>query len=117
MKDTRCSACGHARVFHQIGTGTGVPVGREYCDDRHSDPCSCQKFIPIKAINPLKLSITVPYDPSWKILEVLLSVHCISLEPNEEPSPDYFIIEVPAMERLGKIIEVLQTWYKHCVMR
>lgn len=39
-----CSSCGHERRFHRIGTGAGVPVGQEYCDDRHSAPCSCVKF-------------------------------------------------------------------------
>ncbi len=45
-----CSACGHARVFHQVGTGrigmgNGVPKGTEFCDDRHADPCGCRKFV------------------------------------------------------------------------
>lgn len=41
-----CAACGHARVFHQIGTGNGVPVGQPYCDDRHApQPCRCREFI------------------------------------------------------------------------
>lgn len=45
--DDRCRSCGHSKVFHQIGRGTGVPFGVEYCDDRHDDPCSCKKFIPV----------------------------------------------------------------------
>lgn len=40
-----CKACGHSRVFHQIGRGTGVPAGKAYCDDRHSLPCSCTGFV------------------------------------------------------------------------
>lgn len=40
-----CAYCGHARVFHQIGTGHGVPVGVPYCDDRHSEPCNCAGFV------------------------------------------------------------------------
>lgn len=46
----KCLKCGHAKVFHQIGTGNGVPVGQAFCDDRHDKPCSCQGFIPIKEI-------------------------------------------------------------------
>jgi hypothetical protein len=40
-----CARCGHARVFHQIGTGSGVQVGQAFCDDRHSDPCNCTGFV------------------------------------------------------------------------
>jgi len=43
--DDTCEACGHARVFHQIGRGAGVSVGKAYCDDRHSAPCACAGFV------------------------------------------------------------------------
>lgn len=39
-----CTKCGHQRIFHEIGTGNGVPVGKAYCDDRHASPCSCTGF-------------------------------------------------------------------------
>lgn len=42
-----CAACGHDRVFHQVGTGNGVPVGVHYCDDRHALPCNCKGFVPM----------------------------------------------------------------------
>lgn len=44
-----CQSCGHARCFHQVGQGNGVPIGVEYCDDRHADPCSCKKFVPLSS--------------------------------------------------------------------
>lgn len=47
--DDRCRSCGHSKVFHQIGRGTGVPLGVKYCDDRHADPCSCKKFVPLSS--------------------------------------------------------------------
>ena len=40
-----CAACGCDRVFHQIGTGNGVPVGQPYCDDRYAAPCDCRGFV------------------------------------------------------------------------
>lgn len=43
--DSTCAACGHAKVFHGIGRGDGVPVGRGYCDDRHADPCGCTGYV------------------------------------------------------------------------
>jgi hypothetical protein len=39
-----CTTCGHSRVFHDIGTGNGVPIGQDYCDDRHADSCNCRGF-------------------------------------------------------------------------
>lgn len=51
----RCIACGHARCFHNDGTGNGVPVGKEYCDDRHSDPCLCTGFVETVAGQRAKL--------------------------------------------------------------
>lgn len=41
-----CAACGHDRCFHQIGTGHGVPLGVEFCDDRHGPECNCIGFEP-----------------------------------------------------------------------
>lgn len=43
MTDQRC-ICGHDKVFHQTGTGSGVAVGQSYCDDRYDDPCNCRGF-------------------------------------------------------------------------
>lgn len=43
--NNNCKTCGHDKVFHRIGGGNGVPVGQEYCDDRHGDKCSCRKFV------------------------------------------------------------------------
>ena len=40
-----CKACGHDKVFHQVGRGAGVPVGKEFCDDRHAPRCSCAGFV------------------------------------------------------------------------
>jgi hypothetical protein len=46
----RCHRCGHDSVFHSVGTGNGVPVGKPYCSDRHGTKaeygCSCQGFVP-----------------------------------------------------------------------
>lgn len=42
----RCAGCGHDRCFHQIGTGHGVPLGVEFCDDRHGPECNCIGFEP-----------------------------------------------------------------------
>lgn len=39
-----CAACGHDRVFHRVGTGNGVPVGKAFCDDRHAEKCGCVGF-------------------------------------------------------------------------
>jgi hypothetical protein len=41
-------------VFHDIGTGNGVPRGVAYCDDRHADPCDCAGFVvaPPAAVSP-----------------------------------------------------------------
>lgn len=50
MSADACGTCGHARVFHQVGTGSGVPVGQAYCDDRHAPPCACRQFVPHWAI-------------------------------------------------------------------
>lgn len=47
-----CKLCGHARVFHQVGTGNGVPVGVGYCDDRHGEKCTCKAFVPLDAPAP-----------------------------------------------------------------
>lgn len=41
-KANLCAACGCDFVFHQIGTGNGVPVGQPFCDDRYADPCHCR---------------------------------------------------------------------------
>jgi predicted RNA-binding Zn-ribbon protein involved in translation (DUF1610 family) len=40
-----CARCGHARVFHDVGTGRVVPHGKAYCDDRHAPPCDCTGFV------------------------------------------------------------------------
>lgn len=48
--EDNCEACGHDRVFHQIGTGHGVPIGQEFCDDRHDDPCDCAGFVEKQAL-------------------------------------------------------------------
>jgi len=40
-----CSRCGHDRVFHRLGTGNGVAVGKAFCDDRHAPPCDCAGFV------------------------------------------------------------------------
>lgn len=40
-----CTFCGHIRACHQIGTGNGVPLGQEFCDDRHAPPCNCTGFV------------------------------------------------------------------------
>lgn len=45
--DGPCAACGHARAFHGIGTGDGVPFGTHYCDDRHGPRCSCRGFVEV----------------------------------------------------------------------
>jgi hypothetical protein len=42
-----CAACGHDRVFHQVGTGNGVPAGVPFCDDRHGPRCSCIAFVSV----------------------------------------------------------------------
>lgn len=44
MSEDTCRACGHDRIFHQVGTGDGVPLGQQFCDDRHGDPCDCRGF-------------------------------------------------------------------------
>lgn len=42
-----CARCGHYKVFHDTASGSGcLPAGTTYCDDRHSDPCSCPGFVP-----------------------------------------------------------------------
>jgi hypothetical protein len=40
-----CATCGHHRVFHRIGTGNGVPIGKPFCDDRYSSECNCTGFV------------------------------------------------------------------------